>query len=479
MKQLFVSGTVWTSAAAWIEQASNFIIFVLIARLIGTEAFGLAAMSLVFIMFGEVLVRETLTEGIIQRPTIEDGYLEAVFAGLTGFGLIILVTLAVFSQIAAAIYNEAIVAALILTASPVVLLIAISGVSTALLRRSMAFRVLAMRSIAGVVAGGAAGLALAIYGYGAWSLVGQRLVTVFVNSVAALIAARWIPIRLPRRADFSLITGLGPRVVILRAATLAMLQMPTIVLGVAIGPHAVSLYALAWRLIEVLMTLIVAPIKSVAQSAIAAMQRENEATDEFFITVTQLVALVGFTSFGGVALLANPALSLMFGPEWSGTLLIIPWLCFAGAIQVLSQVQESYLIALDQSRKYIKAVVFEAIFSIALIILASTYGVVFVAAAVALRTALFFPVRVAIALAPEQISVARYAHSILIPCFIAIGMSLAVGLWRRAAFGHMPDIVYVTLAILIGIVTFGVILATFTPGILARMRSLLGAEHGR
>ena len=60
MMRQFAVGVAWIGAASWIEQVLNLAIFVLIARLIGTEKFGLAGMALAFILMSETLVRSTL-----------------------------------------------------------------------------------------------------------------------------------------------------------------------------------------------------------------------------------------------------------------------------------------------------------------------------------------------------------------------------------------------------------------------------------
>ncbi len=468
-------GAAWSSGAAWVEQGLNFLIFILIARLVGTESFGLATMAIAFTLFGEVLVRDTLTEGLIERMELDEGCLEATFAALAGFGAAVFCVLVILSQVAGALYDEPQVVGLMIAASPTVLLISLSGVSTALLRRQMAFRTLAIRSTAGVIAGGVAGLLMAAQGYGAWSLVGQRLVMTLVNTVFAVAAAGWLPRRLPKMSEFRLIGGLGPRVVILRAAMLVMFQAPTVALGAMIGPNAVALYALSWRLVEVLLTLIVAPIRSVAQSTIATMRRAGTGTDDFFLDLTQIVALAGFAGFAGLALIADPIIEVMFGDAWRGAAAIMPWICIAGAIQALSDLQESYLMALDRTRRYLKIVVVEAVFATVLIAVVSAYGAGAAAAAFALRAALFFPARTALALAPEGIAPAAYAHVAKAPALIAAGMGAAVILWRLAALGRMPDAAYVASAIAIGAAAFAAILVFLSPTVLLRLMSFVDA----
>ncbi len=99
---------------------------------------------------------ETLTEGIIERMNLKEGSLEATFVALVGFGLPVFGALLIFSQIAGVIYGEPEVVGLMIVLIQTALLISVSGESTALLRRNIACRVLAIRSTASVIAGGLA-----------------------------------------------------------------------------------------------------------------------------------------------------------------------------------------------------------------------------------------------------------------------------------------------------------------------------------
>jgi O-antigen/teichoic acid export membrane protein len=473
MKRSFVIGASWTSLEAWVEQILNLIIFVVIARLIGTEAFGLASMALAFVLFAEVFVRDTLTEGIIERHSIEEGHLEATFFMLCGFGLLLCFALLGGAPLVANFYGEPSVTGLMLAASPVVFLIACSGVSTAILRRNMAFRILAIRSITGVIVGGAVGIYLAVADYGAWSLVGQRLTLTLVNSLIAIVSARWWPKRLPQWGEFALIGGLGPRVVCLRATKLVMVQAPTVILGSVLGPQAVAVYALTWRLVEALITLIVAPIRSVAQSTIAIMRRKQMSSDEFFLELIQVISLASFIVFVGLALIGDPVVVFVFGADWEESVSILPWICLVGAIQAITEFHESYLMAYDSTQRYLKVVIAEAIVCVAMLLVASSFGIAVVAAALVLRAVLFLPIHIRIVIAPEQIVASRYARSLLSSVVISLTMLAVLMLWRHVALGQVPELLYLVLTVLIGALVSGLIVVFLTPGIRAILMSFV------
>jgi PST family polysaccharide transporter len=476
MKRAFAIGAAWTAGASWLEQGAGALIFLVIARLVGVEEFGVAAMAFAFLFLGEFLVRDTITEAIITRPDIEPGRLEATFFALVGFSLVVVAALFAIAPLAARAYGEPAVVGLLMAASPTVLLIAGAGVSTALLRRRLAYRTLALRSVTGVLVGGAVGVAMAANGFGTWSLVGQRLADIGLNSVISVRAAGWRPRAWPSRADFALLAGLGPRVVLLRTISLVIAQTPTVALGALAGPYAAGLYAFGWRLVELTSFLIVKPLQGVAQTVIAEMRRRHASTAAFYLNLTEIAAMGAFAAFAGLALIAAPLVDILVGARWGQVGAILPALCALGAILSLTAMQEAYLLALDRLPAFALAALAEAAIGVVLIFLAAPHGAGLVCAAAALRALLALPLRTAAALAPESIAAADFARALAKPLLVAGGMALAVAACVFAAQDRLSNLALASVAIGVGIATFALLLIRLTPDAASRLRAFLSED---
>lgn len=471
MKRDFSNGAAWSTAASWLEQTAAAITFLVIAKLIGVESFGIISMAFAFLFLGEYLVRDTITESIIERKSLEEGRLEATFAVQTGIALALVLTLIIVAPIVAKIYDEPTVAPLLIAACPTVLMIGVAGVSTALLRRKMAYKTIAIRIVAGVVVGGLVGITMAMYGFGAWSLVGQRLAEIGFNSVLAIKAAGWRPKKWPRRSDFALLRGLGPNAIKLRAITIIITQTPTVMLGILADPRAVGLFAFAWRLAEIVLSVSIKPLQGVAQSAIAAFRRQQRDTSQFFIDLTELAAFIGFSAFTGLALIAYPLTGILLGPEWSDASAILPFICLANSVTALTSVQEAYLLAMDKLKPFLAVAAIEAVLGLVVISLASRYGPVVAAGVVALRALVSLPLRTAAALMAEAIAPRRFVGALATPMLVTAGIAAAVGLWRHTTLDSIPGTIYVASAILVGILTAGIILFGLMPNTVARLRT--------
>src|SRR5690606_34191378 len=89
--------------------------------------------------------------------------------------------------------DEPDIATLLPWLSLVLLFNGVGMVPIALFRRELRFRTLAACNISGKFAGAVCGIAMAVAGFGAWSLVGQQLLAAIATNVAVAVAARWRP----------------------------------------------------------------------------------------------------------------------------------------------------------------------------------------------------------------------------------------------------------------------------------------------
>lgn len=346
VRKQFGTGVAWMAFGNWTEQVVNFIVFVLLARILNADAFGLLAMASVVIVLAEFLVRETLTETLISSDAPGVADFNAVFWLLLAVGGGLTVLVVVSAGLVARAYGHPDIAPLTIGLAPTIPMIAATAVPVAILRREMAFRSLSLRAIAGVVAGGLTGVGMALAGYGVWALIGQRLAQVFTNILVAWIAVPWRPGRVTSGLHLRRTLAMGGQVMALRASELAITQVPTVILGVVLGPTATGLYSVAWRLIETASFLIVTPLRMAAQPAFAALRRGGGQDAAHLLTdISRISGFLAFPAFAGIAAISAPLLSVLFGRGWDGAALPLAILAVSGAYFCIEKVQLAYSLA--------------------------------------------------------------------------------------------------------------------------------------
>ncbi|WP_170765226.1 lipopolysaccharide biosynthesis protein [Ruegeria lacuscaerulensis] len=343
--QRFSRGVAWMSVGVWVEQAFNFIIIAILARLLGAEAFGLLAMAAAFVLFSEFLVRESISDILLTRDELSPARLNSVFWLLALLGAVLMAVLFLAAGPVARFYGEDVVQGLLIGLSPTVMMIALTAVPVAILRRKMEFRVLALRAIAGAVIGGIVGIGMALAGYGVWALVGQRLALTATNIVMAWGAVSWRPGLSVSRKHIREILHFGHRILGLRAAELAAVQSPVVIIGALMGPVQAGYYAIAWRVVEVAFFVLITPLRMVAQPAFGAAARGGGRATDLLLDVMRLTGFLAFPAFAGLAILSEPVLVLLFGQKWSPAAPVLSLMAVFGMYLSAEKVQQTFCLA--------------------------------------------------------------------------------------------------------------------------------------
>jgi PST family polysaccharide transporter len=462
-------GIAWMAAANWTEQAVNFIVFTILARMLGAEALGTVAMAFVFVFLSEVVVRESVSEGLISAETATDADRNVAFWTLAALGIALMLALWLMAGTIAELFGVEVVAGLVAALALTIPLIAVTAVPVAILRRDMRFRALSIRAVLGVLAGGVAGVGMAFAGYGVWSLIGQRLAQVGVNAVLAWSASGWMPgLRLSGDAARR-IGGFGGKVVGLRLAEAAAVQVPQLLIGTLLGPMALGFYSAAWRLIDVLATLIVTPVLSVAQPAFAALARADGSPGDLLRRLSSVMGFLALPAFFGVAAIAPDLLVTLFGPGWIEAAVVVRILALLGAYFCIEKLNQSFCLAMGVAGRITLAAWATVALSAMLMLVIGGYGLGYTAFAVVAGFLIVWPVRLAITAGTGALTAASLVAVHLRPLAAALVMSLLVASvagWLDLADPRLS----LPVGILLGVVVYVILSALFMRD---RLRALM------
>ena len=190
---------------------------------------------------------------------------------------------------------------------------------------------------------------MALSGYGPWSLIGQRLVQVFVNTLLPWFVVDWRPGLRATRRHFRDIRGFSVRMLGLRTSELLSMQTPTFMIGAFLGPVALGQFTIAWRIVEAISFVMVTPVRFVAQPAFASMQRSADHAAELLHNITEVSALFTFACFLGLAAVAGPTIVVLLGPDWEPAAPVLRVLCLVGVFLSIERLQQAYCLALGRA----------------------------------------------------------------------------------------------------------------------------------
>lgn len=311
------SSAMWAAVSSAGNQILSFVVFVVIARLVTPEEFGIVALAVLLVELSLILSAAGLSDAVIQRPDLEEEAADTAFWTSLGLGTLFAGLSLLLAAPVAALFATPQLEHLIALLSVIFLLTGAGTVHTARLMRSFGFRALAMRNLIASLAAGGVGIGVALGGGGADALVAQRLVSVACMTLISWWSFRWIPrLRFAPRA-FRELMAYGTRA----TSTQLLLQLNGRVLemvaALLLGPVALGILRVAHRATDTLTQLTVVPFQQIALPVLARAQSDRASAQAAYLSLSGLASFVVFASFAGAFSVAPIAIPLIFGPQWT------------------------------------------------------------------------------------------------------------------------------------------------------------------
>lgn len=296
--------------------------FVVIAGYIAAADLGVLGVAMLWLAFLQVFADLGFSAALVQRGALRPAHVSSVFylnAALGG-GLA-LIGIALADPVAALLGSP--------DAAPVMrwlsigfICSALSSVQTALAQRELRFSALAVRDLIAMAAGGAIGVALAMRGWGVYSLVAQSLTTAVLGTLLlwGLSRHRFAPADCSRAALAELWT-FGAHVSGFSVFKYVVRNVDALAIATILGPHALGVYLFAQQLVLQPAAGVEAGVGSLVFARGSALHASRpERVAPFYLSAITLLNAVFLAWAVVVTLAAPPALRAFFGTKWDESL---------------------------------------------------------------------------------------------------------------------------------------------------------------
>jgi O-antigen/teichoic acid export membrane protein len=316
LRERLASGIGWTATAHWVSTLTGLVTVVVLGRLLVPGDFAVVAAAGALAALVGIVQESGLGAAVVQHAGDDDraattALVLNVALATAGLALCVAVSpwLAAFFQIEQR-------AALAVAFTPLWLR-AWTNVPKARLQKALAFRQFAMIELSAALVYPAVAVPLALGGTGAWALVLGQCAAGVASAAAAWLLARWRP-RL-RDLDWEV----GRRLAsfgrpILGANLLAMVndQIDNWVTGRLLGPSALGLYAMAFRIANLPRTGFTFVVSQVLYPALARLHDDQDRFRAVFLRSLHWVAVLSVPASVGLALLAPDLIRVVLGTRW-------------------------------------------------------------------------------------------------------------------------------------------------------------------
>ena len=474
LREKALRGVAWSAVEKWGGQLMNLAVFVVLVRLVPPGAFGLIALATVFIAFADVFVDQGLSDALVQRKSLDPAHLDTAFwMNLVAAGLLVCLTIGLSSPIST-LFDEPQLAPVLRWLAVLFPIAAMNGVQQAMFERTLDFKVLSLRSLVAIVAGGVTGIGAALLGYGVWALVAQEIVR---RSVAAAVlwgASEWRPSRRFSRTRLRELLAFGANSAGVRLLNFANTRFDDLLIGYVLGPVQLGLYTVAYRGTRMISGVLTAMVSRIAFPVFSRLQGDPQRMRRAFYLVTQHMSLVSFPVFVGMAVAAPDIVTAMFGAEWYASVPVMRVLAFIGILHSLFYFNSTVVMSMGRPGLRLALNTLNAIGNVLAFLLVVRWGIVAVAAAFVARGYLFSPLPLWVVNRLIDIDLRTYLRRFIAPALATGVMAVAILATRMWVEGWSNSAwMRLTLDVCVGVMTYSIALRVLAPDLVRQAVTLL------
>lgn len=375
LKNKVAKGAVWATMEKFAVQAMQFVVGMVLARLLTPSDYGTVALLSIFFAIAGSLASCGFGNALVQRKNVGDLEFNSVFYMSIAASLVIYVVMFFAAPFIADFYKVPVLCPLARVSAISFILHAVNSVQGAELSRKMLFNKRFKIHLIVSIVSAVSGITLAYLGFGVWALVCSSLLSAFANVVAYWTIIAWRP---KPMFSFSAVKGLfsyGWKLSLASMIHSFYVQLYGFLIGRVYTPADLAFVNKSRAMPNLLMSTVNGTINSVSFPALAQLQDNKTKFRDGIRRMIQCTTFIVFPLMTVLALTARPLILLLYGTQWEPAIIYVPIGCFSMAMTPINAINTMAISAKGRSGVYLILDLVKKTTGLILMLISIRYGI--------------------------------------------------------------------------------------------------------
>jgi len=375
LKQKTVSGIFWSSVERFSIQGVQFVLGIIMARLLAPADFGLVGMLTIFLAISQSIIDSGFSNALIRKKTRTEADFSTVFYFNIVIGLFFYFILFFASHYIAAFYNTPILESLTKVVALTIFLNSFTIVQEAKFTINVDFKTLTKASLLSALISGAVGIALAYRGFGVWALAVQSIVSSCVRLITLWLYSGWRPQKVFSITSFKEMFSYGSKMLLSGLINTIYNNMYTIIIGKKFSKADVGYFTRASVYVFFFSSNITSILQRVTFPVLSSIQDEDERLRETYRKFLRLSAFVVFPLMMGLCSLADPLIRVLLTEKWVGAILLLQIMCLSGMWYPIHAINLNLLQVKGRSDLFLRVEIIKKVIGVLILVVTIPFGV--------------------------------------------------------------------------------------------------------
>lgn len=374
-KAIILSSIIWKLMERVGTQGIQFIVQIVLARIIVPNDYGIIALIAIFITIANVFVQSGFNTALIQKKDVNEVDFSSVFFISLFVASLFYSILFITAPIIAAFYRMPQLIYVLRVLSITLFFGAFNSIQNAVIARNMQFRKLFFSSLCAIVVSGIVGITMAYEGFGVWALVAQQLINQLSITVILWFIVQWRP---KLTISFERVKGLfsyGWKLLVSALIDTLYMNLRSLIIGKIYQPEMLAFYNRGDQFPHVIVSNINGSIQSVMLPALASEQENRMRVKDMVRRSIVTSSFIVFPMMVVLAVAAEPLVLILLTDKWLSSVPFLQIFCASYALWPIHTANLQAINALGRSDIFLRLEIIKKILGIIVLCVSIYFGI--------------------------------------------------------------------------------------------------------
>ncbi len=380
IKKKAASGFAYRFAERVLAKGINFLLSLLLARLLMPEEYGLIALVTVVITICDVFVSSGFGNALIVNKNSDQLDFSTCFYFSIAISVILYIGLFFASPMIARYYREDGLTPVLRVMGLRMLLAAVNTVQHAYVSKHLRFKKFFYATLIGTIISGVVAVIMAFLGYGVWALVEQYLGNAFIDTVCLWIIVGWRPSRQFSVSRLKAIYSYGWKILAVGLIDTVYSRLRSLVIGRRYSTTDLAYFNRGYSFPSFGMRLIQPTVNSVLFPTLASCSDNPVHMRQITRRILQVSTYVISPFMIGLIVIARPLVLVLLTEKWLPCVVFLQLGCVANLFRCQQFINNCVVKASGRASLLLKLDILKKGIGLAVLLISIPFGVFWIAA---------------------------------------------------------------------------------------------------
>lgn len=376
LKSTATKGILWSAVERFSVQGVQFVIMIIMARLLTPEDYGLIGMLAVFLAVSQSLIDSGFSQALIRKQNRTEIDNSTVFYFNIIVSVVLYLILFISAPFVSDFYDTPQLTPIMRVVCLSVIINSLAVVQRAHLTINIDFKTQAKASLIAAVISGIVGISLAYTGYGVWSLVWQQLLNLGINTFLLWFFSKWRPILAYSWNSFRELFSFGSKLLFSGLLDTLYRNIYPIVIGKLFSASTLGHYTRAHHFSEFPSSNVTGILQRVTYPILCKLQNDDERFSNVYRKFLKLSAYTIFPLMMGLAGVSKSFIKISIGSQWDFCAELLIIICFSMMWYPIHAINLNLLQVKGRSDLFLRLEIIKKILGVTMLVITSPFGLV-------------------------------------------------------------------------------------------------------